>query len=115
MRLLFLSALVLSLAHAAPAAAQLVVIDCRPDEVASLGSRIHVHCTTGRNGIVYFALGTRRTTEEKEFANRALSLASSALVSGRSLAIRFDPNDLSGSAIGCLNVDCRLINTIYLR
>lgn len=117
MRPVMFIALVLLFAWGRPAVAQpnLVFIDCRPDEVASLGNRVHVHCTTGRNNIVYFALGTRRTTEEKEFANRVLSLASAALVSGRSLAIRFDANDLSGTAIGCLNTDCRLIHTIYLR
>jgi hypothetical protein len=106
----------LSLGWAAkPARAQqLVVIDCQPVEVASLQRRIHVLCSTGRNGIVYFALGTNRTADETAFAVRALSIANTALVSGRQLSIRFDPNDTSGTAIGCLAQDCRLIQTIYL-
>ncbi|MBM4187982.1 MAG: hypothetical protein FJ206_11810 [Gemmatimonadetes bacterium] len=115
---IFLTVLLLLIGVTArPATTQpnLVVIDCRPDEVASLSSRIHVHCTTGRNGVVYFALGVQRSAAEKEFAHRAMSLASGALVSGRSLSIRFDPNDQSGGAIGCLVTDCRLIHTIYLR
>lgn len=115
---MFLAVLLLLVgAPATPATTQpsLVVIDCRPDEVASLSSRIHIHCTTGRNGIVYFALGVQRSVAEKEFAHRAMSLASGALVSGRSLSIRFDANDQSGAAIGCLVADCRLIHTVYLR
>lgn len=100
---------------AAPQArAQLVVIDCQPVEVASLQQRIHVLCSTGRNGIVYFAIGTQRTPDETAFAVRALSIANTALVAGRPLSIRFDPNDTSGSAIGCLVQDCRLIHTIYI-
>jgi hypothetical protein len=111
-----LAVLIGGLLGAARAEAQnLVVIDCRPIEVASLEGRIHVLCSTGRNGIVYFALGTNRSASETAFAVRAVSLASTAIVSGRSLSIRFDPADTSGTAIGCLANDCRLIHTIYLR
>jgi hypothetical protein len=113
-RYAFLGLLWLGLAGAKEAQAQLVVIDCQPVEVASLQRRIHVLCSTGRNGIVYFALGTNRTPDETAFAVRALSIANTALVSGRPLLIRFDANDTSGTVIGCLAQDCRLIQTIYI-
>lgn len=110
------AALVLALLlPAGPARAALEVIDCVPVEVASLERRMHVRCSTGRNGIIYFSLGTNRTPGETAFATRALQMANMALVSGRPLAIRYESTDTSGTAIGCLDTDCRLIQTIYLR
>lgn len=97
------------------ALAALEIIDCTPVEVASLERRIHVRCSTGRNGITYFALGTNRTPSETAFASRAMQIANMALVSGRPLAIRYEPTDTSGTVIGCLAADCRIIQTIYLR
>jgi hypothetical protein len=70
--------------------------------------RIHVHCTTSFNGISYFAL----STSDPSFAARVLSTASTALVAGRQVGIWYDPADLSGASIGCLNSDCRLITGI---
>jgi hypothetical protein len=101
-------------AHMREALAAMEIIDCTPVEVASLERRIHVRCSTGRNGIVYFSLGTNRTASETAFANRALQIANMALVSGRPLVIRYESTDTSGTAIGCLDTDCRLIQTIYL-
>ena len=43
-----------------------------------------------------------------------LSLAASALVANRKLLIYFNPNDLSGTAFGCQNADCRTILGIEL-
>lgn len=104
-----------TLVNPRPALAALEIIDCIPIEVASLERRVHVRCSTGRNGITYFALGTNRTSQETAFATRALTIANMALVSGRPLAIRYEATDTSGTAIGCLAADCRIIHTIYLR
>lgn len=100
---------------AGEARAQTVVHNCKPVEVASMDNRIHIRCAVASGAIVYFALGTTRNANETAFALRALSLASTALVSGRNLAIRFDPNNTTGTAVGCLASDCRLIETIFLR
>lgn len=108
-----IGALLLGYAHNALAA--LEIIDCTPVEVASLERRIHIRCSTGRNGIIYFSLGTNRNANETAFANRAMQIGNMALVSGRPLAIRYESTDTSGTAIGCLDTDCRLIQTIYLR
>jgi len=115
LQIVALSTLV-GLGLAGNASAQVIVTNCQPVEVASLENRIHVRCATATSGgIVYFALGTKRTPDESAFALRSLSLASTALVSGRGLAIRFDASNTTGAAIGCLANDCRLIETIYLR
>ena len=111
----FFSVTLALLAYANSAMAALEYIDCTPVEVVSLEQRIHVRCSTGRNGVIYFSLGTSRNASETAFANRALQMGNMALVSGRPLAIRYESTDTSGTAIGCLATDCRLIQTIYLR
>jgi hypothetical protein len=40
--------------------------------------------------------------------------AATAVAARRPLSILYDPNDLSGAAIGCLNADCRLIQSVEL-
>jgi len=91
---------------AAPSAA--TFITCTPNQVMNFKGRVHVHCSTSFSGISYFAL----STADPSNAARVLSVASAALVSGRQVTILYDPADLSGAAIGCLNVDCRLIIAI---
>jgi hypothetical protein len=39
-----------------------------------------------------------------------LSLLAEALSSGLNVAVLYDPDDLSGEKIGCLNSDCRLMS-----
>lgn len=78
---------------------------CTADAIAVLpGSRIHVHCNPGSGSVSYFALSTANAD-----VNRILSLASTAVVASRPLRIYYTPNDLSGAAIGCANVNCRLL------
>ena len=96
-------------------AAALEVLDCNVVEVATLQQRMHVRCATGRNGIIYFALGTERNAAESAFATRAMQIANAALVAGRPLLVRYEFTDTTGVAIGCLASDCRLIHTIYIR
>lgn len=81
---------------------------CTPSGVMaySTGSaRVHVQCAAPVGNISYFAV----SGADAAVAARILSVASTALVSGRTLTIWYDPADLSGQNIGCQNTDCRLI------
>jgi hypothetical protein len=78
---------------------------CTPTGVATFAQRIHVRCSAAQSGIAFFAYRSSDATG----AARNLSLASSALIAGRNLRIFYNPADLTGSAIGCGNSDCRLI------
>ena len=73
------------------------------------GSRIHVRCNPGDGAITFFALSVGNPD-----ASRVLSVAATAVAARRPLQILYDPNDLSGAAIGCLNADCRLIQGVEL-
>jgi hypothetical protein len=103
-RLLPAVALSLSLASA-PALADSA--SCTPTNVAVYPSRIHVKCAASvAGGIWFFALSTTDTAH----TNRMLSLLTTALAGGRTLAIDYNPSTTAGTAIGCLSTDCRLIN-----
>jgi hypothetical protein len=78
---------------------------CVPVGVVAYVRRIHVQCQTAISGVSYFALGT----SDAPNVARILSVLTTAQVAGRTLSILYDPADLSGAAIGCSNVDCRLI------
>lgn len=95
-----------------PANAAATFISCTPDQVmvfsSASGGRLHVHCAASVGGISYFAL----SSSDQAAAARVLSVINSAIISGRTLTILYDPADLSGSAIGCQNTDCRLIMAV---
>jgi hypothetical protein len=80
---------------------------CSPTEVAVFPERIHVKCSTsttdGSAAIWFWAI----STSDAQKANRFLSTASTALVSGRSLRFSFNPGDTAGVSFGCLAKDCR--------
>jgi hypothetical protein len=83
---------------------------CTAQEAAVFpGSRIHVLCNPGDGQITYFALSVGNPD-----ASRVLSLAETAVAARLPLYINYDPNDLSGAAIGCLTTNCRLIQGIFL-
>jgi len=83
---------------------------CTAGETAVFpGSRIHVRCDPGDGAINYFALSVANPD-----TSRVLSLAATAVAARRPLGITYDPSDLSGAAIGCLNSNCRLIQAIGL-
>jgi len=89
-----------------------VWVDCTPANVATFANRVHVKCTaTFGGGIQYFAVASSDTA----YANRFQSLASSALVAGRTVSILYDPADLSGGAFGCSTNDCRRAQGIAIR
>jgi hypothetical protein len=81
---------------------------CTPTEVSVFENRIHVRCSEpaldGRNTIWFWAV----STVDAQHANRFLSTATTALVSGRKLILGFDPGDTSGVSFGCLAHDCRV-------
>lgn len=84
-----------------------VWVTCTPLEVMPYvnAQRIHVKCAESYSGIRYFAQSTTDTAS----VARSLSVLTTAQVAGRTLTIRYDPDDLSGANIGCLTSDCRLI------
>lgn len=82
-------------------------VTCKPVQVMvfTVSPRLHVRCESPVNGIRYFAL----STEDAGRAGQVLSLLSTATVTGKSLTILYDPDDVSGVGIGCQKNDCRLI------
>jgi hypothetical protein len=69
-----------------------------------------VRCTAAvGGGIVYFAYATA----DAPAAARVLSVLSTAHVAGRTLGITYEAGDTSGTAIGCLANDCRLILGVW--
>ena len=84
---------------------------CAPENIANFGVRVHVKCTVAATGgIRYFAV----STEDKANAARVLGILSIATVMGRNVGIDYNPNDTSGSTIGCQTGDCRLIRWLWL-
>jgi hypothetical protein len=81
---------------------------CTPVQVVDWGVRVHVRCSAAVGGVVYFAT----PTSDAQHAARVLSLASTALVAGRTLVINYDPADTSGASFGCQANDCRVIRAI---
>lgn len=78
---------------------------CTPIEVAVFANRVHVHCSSASpGGFDYFAV----STADSASASRYMSAFTTAFVMGKQLTILFDPADLSGQAIYCLNTNCRL-------
>jgi hypothetical protein len=83
---------------------------CTAAEVAVwVGSRIHVRCNPGDGVINFFALSVGNPD-----TSHVLSLATTAVAARRPFVILYDPNDLSGAAIGCLTSNCRLIQAVFL-
>ena len=93
----------------AASAAETAVI-CTPTGVATLASRIHIRCAQSFSGIVFFAYGS----SDSAGAARYMSMATSALISGRNVTIIYDPADLSGASIGCQTSDCRLLRGLEI-
>ena len=86
-------------------------VSCTPVGTASYQGRVHVKCAASVGGISYFAA----STSDWAYVGRILSIGETAQVGGRTLDILYDPADLSGAAIGCATLDCRLIQAISLR
>jgi hypothetical protein len=81
-------------------------VACTPSSVATYSERIHVRCSESFSEISFFAYGTKK---DPAGAARYMSMATSALISGRNVKILYDPEDQSGASIGCQTGDCRLL------
>ena len=99
---MFLSA---SLLPSGEANAEPTWITCTPVNIVAYDIRVHVKCAAAVAGIQFFAAPT---TDPANVA-RILSVISTAQVSGRTLFILYDPDDLIGDSYGCLTNDCRTI------
>ena len=83
----------------------LVFTTCTPVNVAVFDQRVHVKCLETAGGIRYFAV----STADSQKAGRYLSVFTGAILAGRQLSIRYDPDDsTSGPPIGCQASDCRV-------
>lgn len=104
-KLIFLPILLLGLTVALPAAAEDFV--CEPTDVTVYQGRVHVRCLEpeldGGSEIWFWAV----STANPDHANRFLTLATTALVSGRSLIFGYTAGDTSGTGFGCQADDCR--------
>jgi hypothetical protein len=77
-------------------------------EVALLGNRVHCRCasatTDGSETIVFFAV----SLADAKNADRMLTVATTALVSGRKFIAGFNDGDTSGANFGC-KASCRTL------
>lgn len=64
---------------------------CRIGRVAAHSNRIHVRCVDGD-----FWYVARVADNDKEFINRVLALANTAVVTGNTVKIAYDPDEESG-------------------
>lgn len=88
---------------------------CTPTTVCVYGNRIHVTCTgapTANGSTIYF---WAVSTSNAETANRFLSMASTALVAKRTMAMSYTTTDTSGASFGCAASDCRNVWAFELR
>jgi len=87
--------------------AALTYFVCSPTHVAAFDTRIHVRCSTpAETTVYYFAVCA---ASDSAFASRVLSVFTSAKVTGKQLAIYYNPADTSGTSCGCSTADCRVI------
>lgn len=122
--LLMGAAALVALAVAKPAHAGSIL--CTPNEVMVLDvgvttpatARAHVRCTTtapdGTNNIQFFAVPLTNAA----YANRLITLATTAMTAGRPLFIAFTPgrfNDPSNVSFGCGSDNCRYPDLIALQ
>lgn len=83
-------------------------VTCNPYEFIAYTERIHVQCNPTVNGITFFAVSTADPAK----AARVLSVLTAAQALGRQVAILYDPSDTSGTAFGCQDPGCRLIQAV---
>ncbi len=84
---------------------------CTPTGVNVYSSRIHVKCANSINGIRYFAVSTKNSTQ----AERFLTITSAAFAAGRDVILRYNPLDTGGESFGCRSSNCRKATSVGLR
>ncbi len=78
---------------------------CTPLNVAVFSTRVHIKCSTSPgSNVYYFAV----SNSDSGLASRYLSIFTSALLTGKSVNIWYNPGD-NGNAWGCGYSDCRPI------
>ena len=91
---------------------------CTPHSVAVYAvkpnQRIHVRCTEPAPGTDYIFFAYYGAKKFSPDSDRFLNLITFAMQNSKTLAIQFDPSDQSGSKIGCLTHDCRLIQSLHV-
>ena len=91
---------------------------CTPHSVAVYAvkpnQRIHVRCTEPAPGTEYIFFAYYGAKKFSPDSDRFLNLITFAMQNSKTLAIEFDPSDQSGSKIGCLTHDCRLIQSLHV-
>lgn len=80
---------------------------CRPIEVMTYTTRVHVRCENPVQGITYFAFPSSAAS-----AGQMLSVLTTATVTGRDVTVLYDFADTRGTAFGCLAHDCRTLVAI---
>ena len=80
---------------------------CRVQDVFVFPDRVHVRCDQPKKDagkeIYFFAVSTKNA----ETADRFMTLAATALVSGRQFVVNFSAGDTSGQSFHCQPWDCR--------
>jgi hypothetical protein len=88
---------------------------CTPVDVLVATNRIHIKCSTavldGSSSIRWFAVSA---TADVPFANRFLTIGTTALVAGRNVMFTWTAGDTSGTAFGCAAADCRKAAAVNL-
>ena len=77
---------------------------CKPSAVASFDTRFHIRCAVSVGAIAYFAIPAGANSD---FYRASLAVANSALVTGKTIKVLYEPGDTSGAAFGCGASDCR--------
>jgi hypothetical protein len=91
-----------------------------PMNVGLFTNRVHVYCATttpigGATAIPSIHWFAVPTSPDSAAASRYMSLFQSASIAGKTLWVYLDPNDTSGTSIGCSASDCRQISGAELR
>ena len=94
-----------------------VLYNCKPIEVGGVpGTRIHVLCDKGytnNSALIYFSMPAR-TNDEIQRANLAVSVGMLALSTDKTVGLRFDDVDTSGTEFGCASLNCRTLSGIFV-
>jgi hypothetical protein len=111
--IVFVAAVLLLSSSAAKAKPNLLSYwQCTPDYVAAFSNRVHAHCAApyvyNTQNIYWFAVCS--TGSGSPFASRALSIFTTAKVTGKTLRVYFEPTDTSGTNCGCDSNNCRAIS-----
>lgn len=90
---------------ASPSANLAAVYSCTPNGIGVFENRVHVRCTAGLGGTIFF-FAVCSTGSNSALASRMLSAFTTARALARPLDLYYNAGDTSGSACGCGTADC---------